>query len=99
MEAETTIQGTLIGCVERSYGAFTDGQGREVQGGTTRRVFLAGAFDSRPAEVKVKDPKLFESIRACGQWAEVRLTCQAFARRSELELTALQLHKVEAKAS
>lgn len=94
-EMLTTIEGTLIGYRERNYDSFTDGNDRVVPGGVTRRIWLAGAYDSPPAEVKVSDPDLFTKIKGAGQWAVVRMTCKATARRNSIELTALDVVAAE----
>lgn len=93
MQPIVTIEGTIVAHTSRTFDTFTDDAGRTVQGGTTRRVYLVGAFDSPPAEVKVKDPAIFDSLVGLGQFGTCRLICEGFARRNRLDLTCVAVEE------
>jgi hypothetical protein len=83
-----TFRGNLVGCEARTYDGFKDGDGKEVQGGVRRSVWLSQAFDQAPIEIRAFGGQegTFESLRKLGQGALIEVVAELRAQNNKLTL-------------
>lgn len=79
-----TLQGVLVAAVEEAYSGFTGRDGKVVEGGTRRKVWVATSFDSDPQEVRVSDARAFSALVEAGEGSIVRLVCELRASNDRI---------------
>jgi len=93
------MRGVLIACVARKYDGFKDREGNEQAGGTTRSLWVSGAFDQAPTEVKIPLAHVttYDRAVALGLGAHVEVVAEIRARGGELGLRLVSLEPVQPK--
>ncbi len=95
---EQLVRGLFVARTERQYDGFTDSTGRDAPGGVARRFYVATGIDRAPTMIKVKqaDHDTWQAVDSLSFGDELLITCDAFAERNRIVLTARKVEVTSA---